>query len=172
MNNRITFWGIVWCLLSLCACQPNGEEYDVLITNAVIYDGSGGASIQGSLAINADTIAAVGDLPEARAKQQIDAGGKAVSPGFINMLSWASQSLLVDPRAMSDVKQGVTLEIMGEGWSMGPINEEMRQQELDDLANVDSFFHYEIPWTTLGEYLEHLENRGVGVNVASHNPAQ
>ena len=167
MNNRITFWGVVWCLLSLCACQPNGEEYDVLITNAVIYDGSGGASIQGSLAINADTIAAVGDLPEARAKQQIDADGKAVSPGFINMLSWATQSLLVDPRAMSDVKQGVTLEIMGEGWSMGPINEEMRQQELDDLAKVDSFFHYEIPWTTLGEYLEHLENRGVGVNVAS-----
>ena len=167
MNNHITFWGIVSCLLSLCACQPTGEEYDVLITNAVIYDGSGGAPIQGSLAITADTIAAVGDLPEARAKQQIDADGKAVSPGFINMLSWATQSLLVDPRAMSDVKQGVTLEIMGEGWSMGPINEEMRQQELDDLAKVDSFFHYEIPWTTLGEYLEHLENRGVGVNVAS-----
>lgn len=158
-------------LLGLCAllgaCQPNGDTYDLLITNAIIYDGSGNAPIAGKVAINADTIAAVGELPNARGRKEVDAEGKALSPGFINMLSWATESLLIDPRAMSDVKQGVTLEVMGEGWTMGPMNETMRQQALKEMASQPDFFRYDLSWTTLGEYLQHLEDRGVGVNVAS-----
>lgn len=153
--------------LALWGCQPTGTTYDVLITNATIYDGSGDAPIEGSIAINADTIAALGDLPNARGREEIDAEGKAVSPGFINMLSWATESLLIDPRAMSDIKQGVTLEVMGEGWTMGPMNDTMREQNLENMAQQPEFFHYEMPWTTLGEYLQHLEDKGVGVNVAS-----
>lgn len=153
--------------LALWGCQPTGTTYDVLITNATIYDGSGDAPMEGSIAINADTIAAIGDLPNARGREEIDAEGKAVSPGFINMLSWATESLLIDPRAMSDIKQGVTLEVMGEGWTMGPMNDTMREQNLENMAQQPEFFHYEMPWTTLGEYLQHLEDKGVGVNVAS-----
>ncbi len=151
----------------LWSCQPTETTYDILITNATIYDGSGEAPITGKVAINADTIAAVGDLPGASGEQEIDAEGKAVSPGFINMLSWATESLLIDPRAMSDIKQGVTLEVMGEGWTMGPMNEAMRAEAEEDLRQQPEFYQYEMPWTTLGEYLQHLEDKGVGVNVAS-----
>lgn len=151
----------------LWSCQPAETTYDVLITNATIYDGSGEAPVTGKVAINADTIAAVGDLPGASGEQEIDAEGKAVSPGFINMLSWATESLLIDPRAMSDIKQGVTLEVMGEGWTMGPMNEAMRAEAEEDLRQQPEFYRYEMPWTTLGEYLQHLEDKGVGVNVAS-----
>jgi N-acyl-D-amino-acid deacylase len=156
-------------LLSLLtwSCQPTGTTYDLLITNAVIYDGSGNAPITGKVAINADTIAAVGDLPDASGEQEIDAEGKAISPGFINMLSWATESLLIDPRAMSDIKQGVTLEVMGEGWTMGPMNETMRAEAEEGLRQQPEFYQYDMPWTTLGEYLQHLEDKGVGVNVAS-----
>jgi len=156
-------------LLSLLtwSCQPTGTTYDLLITNAVIYDGSGNAPITGKVAINADTIVAVGDLPDASGEQEIDAEGKAISPGFINMLSWATESLLIDPRAMSDIKQGVTLEVMGEGWTMGPMNETMRAEAEEGLRQQPEFYQYDMPWTTLGEYLQHLEDKGVGVNVAS-----
>jgi N-acyl-D-amino-acid deacylase len=102
------------------ACQTP-IEYDVLITNALIVDGSGKAPIEGAIGINADTIAAVGDLGDAVGKTEVDAQGKAVAPGFINMLSHAQGSLPEDPRAMSDVKQGVTLEVMGEGRTLGPV---------------------------------------------------
>ena len=152
---------ILVTLLSL-ACQ-SPINYDVLIANAVIYDGTGAESVEGSVAINGKKIVAVGDLKNATGTITINAKGNIVAPGFINMLSWATVSLIEDGRAMSDIKQGVTLEVMGEGWSMGPLNEEMRTQELASQGDIK----YDIPWNTLGEYLEYLVDRGVGVNVAS-----
>ena len=149
--------------LLIISCSPSGEPYDILIKNAVIYDGSGNPPIEGSVAINGDTIAAVGQLDEARGLQEIDAGGMAVSPGFINMLSWSTETLLYDGRAMSDIKQGVTLEVMGEGWSMGPLSPQMKSQQQASQGDIQ----YEIQWTTLGEYLQHLEDKGVSPNVAS-----
>jgi N-acyl-D-amino-acid deacylase len=142
----------------LCACA----HYDVVIRNGTLYDGSGNAPVTGDLAIRNDRIAKVGAVPE-RGRQEIDARGKAVAPGFINMLSWANRALLVDGRAMSDVKQGVTLEVFGEGSSMGPLNNAMKTQMKDDQGDI----RFDIEWTTLREYLDHLERRGVSVNVAS-----
>ncbi|MEL6925189.1 MAG: D-aminoacylase, partial [Bacteroidota bacterium] len=157
-------------LLSLClllflasGCQPEPKVYDLIIRNANLYDGSGQAMVQADLAVNADTIAAVGNLAKATGKQEIDAAGKALSPGFINMLSWATESLIEDGRAQSDIRQGVTLEVMGEGWSMGPVNEQTRSQ----LEAMQGDIRYEIEWTTLGEYLQFLEDRGIAPNVAS-----
>jgi N-acyl-D-amino-acid deacylase len=146
-----------------CRDTPAGAQYDLIIRDALIYDGSGRPPLRGDLAVNADTIAAIGDLSADRGKQEINAGGLALSPGFINMLSWATESLLVDGRAMSDIMQGVTLEVMGEGWSMGPINEDMRYEMMDRQGDL----RFEVNWTTLGEYLEELERRGVSPNVAS-----
>ncbi len=129
----------------------------------MIYDGSGDPPFSGALAIEGDSIVAIGDLSGARAIREIDAEGLAVSPGFVNMLSWATESLLEDGRGMSDLMQGVTLEVMGEGWSMGPLTEKMREEELAAQGDLK----FDIPWTTLGEYLEHLETKGVSPNVAS-----
>src|SRR5262245_5897546 len=102
-------------------------DYDIVIRNGMLYDGSGQASVLGDLAIDADTIVAIGPLPNARGRSEIDARGLAVAPGFINMLSWANQSLIEDGRSQSDIRQGVTLEVMGEGESMGPLNAEMKR---------------------------------------------
>jgi N-acyl-D-amino-acid deacylase len=154
--------GLLLIVLVFAACQPT-KTYDKVITNAIIYDGSGAEPITGSVAINADTIAAVGEIGSFSARETIDAGGQAVSPGFINMLSWATTSLIVDGRGMSDLKQGVTLEVMGEGWSMGPLNEKMKADELSSQGDIK----YDIEWNTLGEYLQYLEDRGVSLNVAS-----
>ncbi|MBX3412098.1 MAG: D-aminoacylase [Pirellulales bacterium] len=139
------------------------EEHDVVIRNALVYDGSGGKPIDGGVAIDGDRIVHVGDVSHRKGKTDLDARGKAVAPGFINMLSWATTSLIEDPLSQSDIRQGVTLEVMGEGWSMGPLTDEMRRQELETQSDIK----YEIPWTTLGEYLEYLEDRGVSPNVAS-----
>jgi N-acyl-D-amino-acid deacylase len=149
-------------LFLFSACQPK-ISYDKVITNAIIYDGSGSAAIEGAIAINADTIAAIGELGDFSAQETIDAKGMAVSPGFVNMLSWATESLIVDGRGLSDLKQGVTLEVMGEGWSMGPISETMKEDELASQADIK----YDIEWTTLGEYLQFLEDKGVSINVSS-----
>lgn len=138
------------------------DTFDVLITNALIYDGSGSAPIEGSVAVMGDSIVAVG-MVNGKGRHEIDAEGMAVSPGFINMLSWATESLLVDGRGMSDIKQGVTMEVMGEGWSMGPLNDQMRR----DLIEGQGDLKYDVPWRTLGEYLTHLEDKGVGLNVSS-----
>lgn len=146
----------------LFGCQ-SPVNYDIMITNATIHDGSGSDPINGSIAIKGNKIEAIGNLQNATATQTIDAKGNIVSPGFINMLSWATVSLIEDGRAMSDIKQGVTLEVMGEGWSMGPVNEAMRTEALESQGDIK----YDMPWTTLGEYLEHLVDKGVGVNVAS-----
>lgn len=149
-------------LLILASCsQP--ENYDVLIKNGQIVDGSGKPSYTGYVGINADTIAAVGDLGDATGTQEIDASGMAVAPGFINMLSWATESLIEDGRSMADIKQGVTLEVFGEGWSMGPLNESMKKEEQESQGDIT----YDIEWNTLNEYLEYLTNKGISPNIAS-----
>lgn len=112
------------------SCQ-SAPSFDVLITNATIYDGSGNAPIAGEIGIHADTVAAIGNL-EATGKVIIDAHGMAAAPGFINMLSWANVALLEDGRSQSDIRQGVTLEVMGEGSSMGPLSEEMKTEMLEE----------------------------------------
>lgn len=149
-------------LFLLSACSPK-TEYDLVIRNAMIYDGSGAAPVAGGVAINADTIAAVGKLENAVGKREIDAQGLAVAPGFINMLSWATVSLIEDGRSQSDIRQGVTLEVFGEGWSMGPLNDKMKQEEREQQGDIK----YDIAWTTLGEYLDSLVGRGISTNIAS-----
>jgi N-acyl-D-amino-acid deacylase len=148
--------------LLLGACAP-AADYDVIIRNGTIYDGSGEAPFVADLAIDADTIAAIGTLEDVRGRTQIDAQGLAVTPGFINMLSWANESLIHDGRGLSDIRQGVTLEVMGEGTSMGPLNDEMKQRMQERQTEIQ----YDVTWTTLGEYLKYLEERGVAPNVAS-----
>ena len=160
MQYRIIILGFICTLL---ACSNPSTQYDILITNATIYDGSGEQPFIGAVAINGDKIADLGNLENVRGKKEIDANGMAVSPGFINMLSWATESLIEDGRGMSDIKQGVTLEVMGEGWSMGPINETMKANSIKSQGDIQ----YDIPWTTLGQYLEFLEKKGIAPNVAS-----
>jgi N-acyl-D-amino-acid deacylase len=138
-------------------------QYDVVIRNGRIIDGSGSPSYKGDIGINSDTIAVTGDLKKARGLLDIDAEGMAVAPGFINMLSWAVESLIEDGRSQGDIRQGVTLEVLGEGDSWGPLNDKMKE----DLKSMQGDIKYEIEWTTLGEYLEYLENRGVSTNIAS-----
>ena len=136
--------------------------YDLVIRGGTIYDGGGGAPFAGDVAIRGDRIVAVGRVA-GRGAREIDARGLAVAPGFINMLSWATESLIQDGRSQSDIRQGVTLEVMGEGWSMGPLNEAMRRTAIERQSDI----LYPIEWTTLGQYLEHLERRGIAPNVAS-----
>jgi N-acyl-D-amino-acid deacylase len=137
--------------------------YDVVIRGGQLFDGSGRPSTEGGLAVDGDRLAIVGDISGAKGHLEIDARGRAVAPGFINMLSWATESLLVDGRSQSDIRQGVTLEVFGEGTSMGPTTPEMREAMLVEQGDLQ----FEVPWVSLGEYLEHLERRGVAPNVAS-----
>lgn len=140
--------------------------YDIVLQNGTIYDGSGTISYQGDIAIQGDRIAALGAPGTLEGTTKIDVSGLAVAPGFINMLSWSVESLIYDGKSQSEIRQGVTLEVMGEGTSMGPLSEEMRADATRGiLGNLD--IEYEIEWTTLGEYLEYLEKRGVSTNVAS-----
>lgn len=154
--------------LAACSTAHAGEasvpRYDLLIRNGLVYDGTGAAPRALDVAVNADRIVAL--LPAgqpATAGHVVDARGRAVSPGFINTLSWATESLIVDGRGVSDTKQGVTLEIFGEGWSMGPVNARMKADALKQQGDI----RYDIPWSTLGGYLDFLEKRGVTPNVAS-----
>ncbi|NBB76205.1 MAG: amidohydrolase family protein, partial [Bacteroidetes bacterium] len=156
------YFAFIVIALFLASCTQTGD-YDLIIRNGQIYDGSGESAITGDLAINADTIAAIGNLDDVTGTEEIDAQGMAVAPGFINMLSWATESLIEDGRALSDIHQGVTLEVFGEGWSMGPLNDAMKT----DMKNRQSDIVYDIEWTTLAEYLEYLTSRGVSLNVAS-----
>ncbi|MCB9319321.1 MAG: D-aminoacylase [Lewinellaceae bacterium] len=144
-------------------CSKPGVHYDILITNAMIYDGTGSPGYAGSVGIMGDTIAAVGELENATGTETVDAGGMAVSPGFVNMLSWATESLIADPRGMSDLLQGVTLVVMGEGWSMGPLSDTMKAQMQKDQGDIK----FDVTWNTLGGYLQYLEDRGISPNVAS-----
>lgn len=137
--------------------------HDLVIANGLIVDGTGAAPFPGWVAVDGDRIAAVGNGPAPKAARTLDASGLAVSPGFVNMLSWATESLIADGRALSDIKQGVTLEVMGEGLSMGPLNARMKAQTVKDQADIK----YDVTWTTLGEYLNFLEKKGIAPNVAS-----
>jgi len=148
---------------SLVVSCTQKNHYDILIHNAMIYDGNGGEPYKGSIAINADTIAAIGQLENADAKQVIDAGGMAVAPGFTNMLSWATETLIQDGRSQSDIRQGVTLEVMGEGYSMGPLNARMKKQMQDGQGDIK----FDVFWNSLGEYMNGLEKRGISTNIAS-----
>jgi N-acyl-D-amino-acid deacylase len=139
------------------------KTYDVIIRGGTIYDGSGSKPFKGDVAIDGDKIAAIGSLGKARGKEEIDASGLVVAPGFINMLSWAVDSLIEDGYSQSDIRQGVTLEIFGEGVSWGPLNEKMKTGFMENQGDIK----YPIQWTTLGEYLEYLEKRGVSTNIAS-----
>ena len=136
-------------------------EYDIIIRDGILYDGTGSKPFTGDIGIKNDKIVKISKSIDGQAKEEVDASGLAVSPGFINMLSWATTSLIKDGRSLSDIKQGVTLEVFGEGWSMGPLNEKMKQEEQDNAQG------FQIDWNTLGEYLESLEKRGVSTNVAS-----
>jgi len=148
------------------AAGAEGAVHDLILRGGTIYDGSGKAPYAGDVAVDGDRIVFVGpsgQLGKARARREIDAKGLAVSPGFINMLSWATESLLVDGRAQSDLRQGVTLEVMGEGGSMGPLNDAMKKEGKEQQGDIK----YDITWTTLGEYLDQVVARGIAPNVAS-----
>ena len=151
------------CASTSTSTAASGVAYDLIIRGGTIYDGAGGNAYVGDVALDGDRIAYVGPTLDKGAQREIDARGLAVAPGFINMLSWATESLIVDPKGQSDIRQGVTLQVMGEGWSMGPMSAEMKARE--ETRQGD--FKYKIDWTTLGEYLEILERRGTAHNVAS-----
>jgi N-acyl-D-amino-acid deacylase len=161
MNKRVALILGVTALALSSASPPT--SYSVLIHGGTIYDGSGGEPYLGDVALKGDKIAYVGPHAPGRASRVIDATGKAVSPGFINMLSWATESLIADGRGQSDTRQGVTLEVMGEGDSMGPWTPKMKKLEVQRQGDIK----YPIRWTTLGQYLEYLQKKGVTPNVAS-----
>ena len=153
--NRIFF--IIISFFFMIGC----EEYDVVIRNGTIYDGYGFEPFIGDVAIKGDKVVLIKENISEKGRKEINAKGLAVAPGFINMLSWATTSLIKDGRSLSDIKQGVTLEVYGEGGSMGPLSDSMKQQQQENEED------FRIDWTTLGEYLESLERRGVSTNVAS-----
>lgn len=135
----------------------------MVLRGGILYDGSGGPPLAADLAIRGDEIAAIGSLNGAEGDLEIDARGLAVAPGFINMMSWANESLIHDGRSQSDIRQGVTLEVMGEGHSMGPLTDAMKEE----MVRLQGDIRFEIEWTTLDEYLEYLVRRGISPNVAS-----
>jgi N-acyl-D-amino-acid deacylase len=143
-------------------------DADLVIRGGTIYDGDGGEPWVGDVTVRGDRIVAVGHAPEHGATREIDADGLAVAPGFINMMSWATESLIEDGRSQSDIRQGITLEVMGEGFSMGPLNAAMRS-ELEERGFEDGpeRFRYPVEWTTLCDYLGWLEGRGISTNIAS-----
>ncbi|HSD74298.1 MAG TPA: D-aminoacylase [Steroidobacteraceae bacterium] len=160
-----------WLIAFLCtlafACatgdQRSDESYDLILKGGTVYDGSGREPVIADVAVRGDRIVQVGQLRGARAAVTLDVSGRAVTPGFINVLSWSPESLIADGRSQGEIRQGVTLEIFGEGESMGPFNAEMKADALKQQADI----HYPIEWTTLAEYLDWLVARGVSTNVAS-----
>jgi N-acyl-D-amino-acid deacylase len=158
MRNPSIFIAIA---LIISACNPS-QQYDTIIRNGMVYDGNGGEPFKADIAINKDTIAFIGDLKNAHAKDEIDAGGKAVAPGFINMMGHSEESLFQDGRAQSDIRQGVTTEIFDE-MSYGPLNEIMKEQ----LQRGQGDIKYNVTWNTLGEYMNTLEHKGISCNIAS-----
>jgi N-acyl-D-amino-acid deacylase len=154
-----------WFLLFavLAGTVHAAERVDLIVRNGVIYDGSGGNPVRGDVAVKAGRVVATGKLQDYTADQEVNAGGLAVAPGFINTLSWSVESLIYDGRGMSEIKQGVTLEIFGEGNSMGPVNDRVREEMVKTQGDI----RYDVTWTTLGEYLDFLVKKGVSPNVAS-----
>ncbi|MEK7406975.1 MAG: D-aminoacylase [Acidobacteriota bacterium] len=153
---------VTFLFLLAAACSPRAQ-YDVVLRNGQVFDGSGAAPFSGDVAIQGDRIAAVGILENARGRMEVDVKGMAVAPGFVNMMCWANESLIHDGRSQSDIRQGVTLEVLGEGESMGPLTDQMKAQLIKQQGDIK----YKIEWTSLGEYLNYLEKRGVSPNVAS-----
>lgn len=147
---------------ALISCKT--AKYDTIIKNGLVYDGNGGTPYKADIGIKNDTIAFIGDLQDEPAKNIVDAKGNAVSPGFINMLSWAPVSLIVDGNSQGDLRQGVTLEVFGEGESMGPLNAKMKKEMIADQAP----YKYDVAWNTLGEYMNYLEKKGIATNIASY----
>jgi N-acyl-D-amino-acid deacylase len=155
---------ILTVIASLAFAQPLAQApYDAIVRGGTVYDGTGAAGRRADVAIRGDRVAGIGDFSKAQATTVIDAKGLAVSPGFINMLSWATESLLADGRSQGDIRQGVTLEVFGEGSSMGPLTDAMKKRMVEQMGDIK----YDITWTTLSEYLRELERRGVSTNVAS-----
>jgi N-acyl-D-amino-acid deacylase len=155
-------------LLACVGCSsppaaPPAPAFDAIIRGGMVYDGTGSPARRADIGIKSDRITRIGDLSSESAKTTTDATGRAVAPGFINMLSWATESLLADGRSQSDIRQGVTLEIFGEGSSMGPLNDTMKKRMVEEMGDIK----FDITWTTLAEYLKDLERRGVSTNVAS-----
>ena len=167
MYKQISIVFVIATLVVSTSCRTTAPgtapEYDVIIRGGNVYDGSGAAPVRADVGLRGDEIVTIGDLSQAKAASEVDASGLAVAPGFINMLSWANESLLHDPKSQSDIRQGVTLEIMGEGESMGPLNPSMKKMAAELQADIK----YPISWTTLGEYLAFLEKKGTSTNVAS-----
>jgi N-acyl-D-amino-acid deacylase len=141
------------------------ENYDLIIRGGTIFDGSGQPGFKAALAIQGERIAAIGALDgSVKAKKEIDASGKAVAPGFINVMSSANQALMIDGRSMSDIRQGVTLEVFGEGHSEGPLNPSMKAKYQSEQTDIK----FDVTWNTLGEFLDTLQARGVATNIASY----
>ena len=160
MKKRIALVVAVAGLLATSAAPPPrhaAADYSVIIRGGTIYDGSGGAPFIGDVALKGDKIVYVGPHAPGRATRVVDATGEAVSPGFVNMLSWATESLIADGRGLSDTAQGVTLEVMGEGDSMGPLTPHMKALAVKRQGDIK----YPIRWTTLAQYLEYLQKKGV-----------
>ncbi|MEO7502584.1 MAG: D-aminoacylase, partial [Gemmatimonadaceae bacterium] len=155
---------IACTVVAFTAVAGNAQpQYDVVIRGGTIYDGSGAKPIVGDIALRGDSIVAIGAALSGRGTKEIKANGLAVSPGFINMLSWANESLIQDGRSQGDIRQGVTLEVMGEGESMGPLTDSMKTVFLSQQGDI----RYPINWTTLGGYLDTLVAKGISTNVAS-----
>ena len=159
-GGRLALVGFLLCGVAACTPAPS---HDLILRGGSIFDGSGTEAFVGDVAIDGDKIVALGDLGKATAAVEIDVSGLAVAPGFVNMMSWANESLIQDGRSQSDIRQGVTLEIMGEGTSMGPLNERMKAEMLSQQGDI----RYDVEWTSLAEYLNYLEKRGISPNVAS-----
>lgn len=149
-------------LLATASGCTESPVHDVVIRGGTLYDGSGGAPITGDLAINGDSIVAVGEVP-GRGRVEVNAAGLAVSPGFINMLSWATETLIEDGKSQGDIRQGVTLEVMGEGTSMGPLSDTLRAEMLADQGDIK----FPVSWRTLRGYQDSLVAKGISTNIAS-----
>src|SRR5206468_6541559 len=169
-SSKIIFFGLAALpmMTPLFAAQPltpsqNLAPFDVIIKGGTVYDGTGAEPRRVDLAIRGDRIAGIGDFKTAKTKTLVDANGFAVAPGFINMLSWSNESLIEDGRSQSEIREGVTTEIMGEGESMGPVNERVREHMLQAQSDI----RYDITWKTLAEYLQLMEKRGISCNLAS-----
>jgi N-acyl-D-amino-acid deacylase len=166
MNDRFLFALLVSTALMPLAFgvePPAVDKFDVIIKGGTVYDGTGEKPRMIDVAIRGDRIAGLGTFSADQAKTVIDAKGLAVAPGFINMLSWSTESLIEDGRSQSEIREGVTTEIMGEGYSMGPVNDRMKERMRTQQGDIK----YEIKWNTLSEYLRYLEQRGISCNVAS-----
>ncbi len=163
---RALLFALILPLLVPALVQPaaaQGARYDIVIRGGTVFDGTGAPGRVADVALVADRIAAIGEVPAGSGARDVDARGLAVAPGFINMLSWSTESLLADGRSQSEIRQGVTLQIFGEGWSMGPLNDRMKKEAVAEQGDLK----FDITWTTLGEYLDHLVRKGISPNVAS-----